>query len=107
MLACNECHFLTLSSPTGISPSSKHTYVLKIANLSNKSGSQWGSMIKIFVEATDFFFLFRDTPVAYGSSQDRGQTRDTAASLGHSHRNTAGSKPCLRPTPLLTAKLDP
>ena len=41
-----------------------------------------------------FFLLFRATPVAYGSSQARDQTRATAASLQHSHSNS-GSKPSL------------
>ena len=34
-----------------------------------------------------FFFLFRATPVAYGSSQTRGRIRAGVASLFHSHRN--------------------
>ena len=47
----------------------------------------------------DFFFggggsLFRAEPMAYGSSQVRGQIGATAASLCHSHSN-AGSKLCL------------
>ena len=56
-----------------------------------------------------FFLLFfwgGVTPVAYGSSQDRGPIEAVAASLHHSHSNT-GSKPCLRPTPQLTATGDP
>ena len=35
-----------------------------------------------------FFCLFRAVPVAYGSSQARGQIRAVAASLHHSHSNT-------------------
>ena len=42
------------------------------------------------------FSLFRTTPVAYGSSQARGQIRDIAASVHHSHSNV-GSEPCLWP----------
>ena len=53
-----------------------------------------------------FFLLFRATPMAYGSSQARGQIRATAAGLCHSHSN-AGSKPCLQPTPQLPAMPDP
>ena len=53
-----------------------------------------------------FFLLFRAAPTAYGSSQARGRIRATAAGLCHSHNN-AGSKPCLWPTPQLTAMLDP
>jgi len=34
-----------------------------------------------------FFCLFRATPVAYGSSQARGQIGATAASHSHSHNN--------------------
>ena len=57
-----------------------------------------------------FFFcifallLFRATSTAHGSSQARAQIGATAA--GHSH-STAGSEPCLQPTPQLRAMLDP
>ena len=53
-----------------------------------------------------FFFLFRATSAAYGSSQSRGLIRATAAGLCHSH-SQARSEPCLRPTLQLTATLDP
>ena len=53
-----------------------------------------------------FILLFRATLVAYGSSQVSGQIRAKAASLCHSHSN-AGSELNLRPTPQLTAMLDP
>ena len=43
-----------------------------------------------------FFFLFRNTPAAYESSQARGLIGAAAASLHQSHSN-AGSKPHLRP----------
>ena len=52
------------------------------------------------------FCLFRASPLAYESSQSRGQIRTVAACLHHSHSN-ARSKPCLRPTPQLTAIPDP
>ena len=52
------------------------------------------------------FFLFRAAPLAYGSSQARGQIGATISSLHHSHSNT-GSKPRLQATPQLTAKPDP
>ena len=44
--------------------------------------------------------------MAYGGSQARGQVGVTAAGLCHSH-SKAGSKPCLQPTPQLTAMPDP
>ena len=54
-----------------------------------------------------FFFVFsRAAPVVYGGSQARGPIGAVAAGLHHSHSNT-GSEPCLRPTPQLTATLDP
>ena len=53
-----------------------------------------------------FFCLFRTTPMACGGSQARGLIGAAAASLHQSHSN-AGSEPCLRPTPQLTATLDP
>ena len=37
-----------------------------------------------------YFLLFRAAPMAYGSSQDRGQIRAVAIGLHHSHSN-AGS----------------
>ena len=52
------------------------------------------------------FSLFRATLMAYGGSQSTGAIRATAAGLHQSHSN-AGSEPHLRPTPQLTAKLDP
>ena len=56
----------------------------------------------------DFFFfcLFRATPKAHRGSQARGLIRAIAAGLRQSHSNTR-SEPCLRPTPQLTATLDP
>ena len=45
-----------------------------------------------------FFLLFRATPLAYGSSQARGQIGAIAASYSHSHSN-AKSKPRLWPAP--------
>ena len=54
-----------------------------------------------------FFFAFsRAEPTAYGGSQARGPTGAVAAGLHHSHSN-AGSELRLRPTPQLTAMLDP
>ena len=53
-----------------------------------------------------FFFLFRIASATYGGSQARGRIEAAAASLHHSHSNVR-SQPCLRPTPQLTATLDP
>ena len=52
------------------------------------------------------FLHFRAAPVAYGSSQAKGQIGAAAAGLHHSHSNL-GSKLCLQPTPQLTAVPDP
>ena len=52
------------------------------------------------------FYVFRAAPMAYGSSQARGQIRVVAASLYHSHSNV-GSEPRLRPTLQLMATPDP
>ena len=41
-----------------------------------------------------FFFSVKDSPMAYGNSQARGQIGATAAGLHHSHSN-AGSEPHL------------
>ena len=51
-----------------------------------------------------FFLLFRAAPMAYGSSQARGQIGVAAGS--HSHRHM-GSKLCLQPIAQLTATPDP
>ena len=56
---------------------------------------------------TFFFLSFSGAaPTAYGGNQARGLIRAVAAGLHYSHSNT-GSKPRLRPTPQLTATLDP
>ena len=52
------------------------------------------------------FCLFRATPAAHGGSQARGPIGAEAAGLSHSHSNVR-SEPHLRPTPQLTAMLDP
>ena len=56
--------------------------------------------------SSDFAFLFRATPLAYGSSQSRGLIRATAAGLHHSHRS-ARSTLHLWPTPHFRATPDP
>ena len=56
---------------------------------------------------THFFFeLFRGEPLAYGSSQARGQIGALAVSLHHSHSNV-GSEPCLGLTPQLMVMPNP
>ena len=52
------------------------------------------------------FLLFRATPMAYRSSQARGQIGAVAADLPHSHSN-GRSEPHLRPAPQLVATPDP
>ena len=52
------------------------------------------------------FLVFLPFPVAYGGSQARNPNRAVAAGLCQSHSNV-GSEPHLRPTPQLTAMLDP
>ena len=58
----------------------------------------------LFVFCLGSLLLFRATPVTDGSSQARGHIGTAAAGLCHSH---TGSKLHLRPTPQLTAMLDP
>ena len=53
-----------------------------------------------------FFFLFRAALTAYGGSQARGPIGATATSLVTATA-TWDPKPCLRPTPQLTAMPDP
>ena len=52
-----------------------------------------------------FFSFFRAAPAAYGGSQARGQIGALAVGHSHSHSNME-SKPCLQPTPQLTATAD-
>ena len=51
-----------------------------------------------------FFFFFRAAPTAYGGSQTIGLIGVVASGL---HYSSAGSEPCLQPTPQLTATPDP
>ena len=67
--------------------------------------AKFGNFSVIYLH-TFSFLLFRAAPVAYGDSQARGQIGAVAAGLHHSHSNTR-PKPHLRPTPQLTATLDP
>ena len=55
--------------------------------------AKFESLWTIFRKMIFFFFgIFRAVPIAYGSSQARGQIGATAAGLHHSHSN-AGSEP--------------
>ena len=53
-----------------------------------------------------YLFIFMAIPVAYRSSQARGQIRAAAASLHHGHGHTR-SEQHLQPTPQLVAMWDP
>ena len=66
----------------------------------------WETYQKVFTRIFFFFCLFRAASAAHGRSQARGGIGAAAASLFHSHGNTR-SDPYLRPTPQLTATLDP
>ena len=59
------------------------------------------------LEKLSFFFLFKATGTAYGSSQAQGQIRAIAAGLCHSHINVVGSELYPRPIPQLMAMPDP
>ena len=65
-----------------------------------------GIAIALFPYLSFAFCAFRASPVTYGGSQAKGLIRAVAAGLRQSHSN-AISEPRLRPTPLLTATLDP
>ena len=58
--------------------------------------------LRLLYNSFSFFFLFIAAHASYGSSQARGRIGATASSLHHSHGNTR-FKPCLRPTPQVTA----
>ena len=60
----------------------------------------------IFLFFFPFFGLFWAAPAAHGGSQARVRIGAIAAGLHHTHSNI-GSEPHLRPTPQLTATLDP
>ena len=62
--------------------------------------------VKHFFVLLFVFCLFRATSAAYGVSQARGLIGAAADGLRHNHSNTR-SKPHLRPTPQLIARLDP
>ena len=74
----------------------------------------WFSRKPLFVCMYVCVYLFivslslfkRAAPMAYGSSQTRGQIRAAAAGHSHNHSNT-WSESRLPPTPQLTETLDP
>ena len=74
-----------------------HAQIVQIESATNCTDEQFFNYFSLFV-------LFFSTHAAYGSSWARGRIRAAAAALHHSE---AGSEPCLRPTPQLTATPDP
>ena len=78
-----------------------HLIYLSVFNRVKEPDSQFSLSLSFI-----FGLLFRAAPAAYGGSQVRGLIRAAAASLRHSH-SKARSEPRLRPTPQLTATLDP
>ena len=68
--------------------------------------SVFSSRGSYFTNGCHPLLLFRATPTAYGSSRARSPIGAAAAGLYQSH-SSAGSEPCLRPTPQLTATQDP
>ena len=71
-----------------------------------KSDSKIINILFYFILFFIFLSFSRATPVVYGGSQARGLIRAVDAGPRQSHSN-AGSEPHLRPTPQLTAMLDP
>ena len=55
------------------------------------------NQLYIYIISVLSFLHFRGAPVAYGSSQAKGQIRAAGAGLRHSHGNT-GSEPHMQPT---------
>ena len=64
------------------------------------------SMMYVYLIYLFICLFFRAAPAACGGSQARGRIRPVAARLHQSH-SSAGCQPHLRPTPQLTAMLDP
>ena len=79
----------------------------EMLTLSSKSSGKKSFLhgIDMILFAFFFFFFFRVASIVYESSPARGQTEAAVVSLHHNHIN-AGSRPCLQPTPQLTAALD-
>ena len=77
---------------------SASTFVIEKPNavgISNPLYRIWFfSPVKFFFFFFRLFFSLRAAPMAYGSSQVKGQIRATIASLGHSHSNTNPSLIC-------------
>ena len=73
----------------------------------NNEWQNWMSGLLILFTFIFYFFAFsRAASAPYGGSQARGPIGAAATSLHQSHSN-AGFEPRLRPTPQLTATLDP
>ena len=83
--ACGNARSLIHCARPGIEPASLKSQCW-VLNLWSPSGN------------SKTFFFFRAAPVAYGSSQARGQIRVVAAGLHQSHSNAGSTKPRLWPT---------
>ena len=79
-----------------------HDLVVYIIIMFTRGGGNWSINI-LFLFC--FVLFFRTVLTTYGSSQARGRIRAAAAGPPPSHSNS-GSKPCLQPTPQLTAMPD-
>ena len=85
----------------------QHHYVIVSKSLTSfKRHVKERIEIKYFSFFFSFFGLFRATLTAHGGSQARGLIGTVAASLHQSHSDVR-FEPRLRPTPQLTATLDP
>ena len=103
-----DLHFSQSPSDVDCHLSANHTWVAWIGEQSHHDlhNKMWGFLSFFF-----FFFLVSlpflgATPTVYGGSQARGLTAAVASGLCQRHSN-AGSEPCLRSIPQLTATPDP
>ena len=104
--AAQACALFASPSPLSTpSPFSHVQFPLLLYNCSSLFG-KCECLSELQVWSFFFFVVFRATPAAYGGSQCRGPIEPVASSLHHSH-SSAGSEPCLQPTPQLMAMQDP
>ena len=92
-----------MSKARGSSRARDHTCATAVTTLDPQPPSHEGTLIFYF------FFLFRATPKAYGSSQAMAWIRTAAAGLHYSHSNVGCGiwAMSVTYTPQLTATLDP